>query len=181
LKLLQSTGRPHHWLLKGPTHLPFLPELYDIYPDARLVLMLRDPVKALASVLDVSGTLFYMRSDNLGQNKPRGKFIDGKTTEQTLQNVIDWMQAGKIPRDRTQPVVYLDFFADPGEEMEKLYNGLKMSLPADAKQAMLDYIRNKPKNKFGSHDYQTGSAQMIEKEREKFRAFQAHFGVASEI
>jgi len=181
LKLLQSTGRPHHWLLKGPTHLPFLPELYDTYPDARLVLMLRDPVKALASVLDVSGTLFYMRSDNLGQNKPRGKFIDGKTTEQTLQNVVDWMEGGEIPRGRIEPVVYLDFFADPGAAMEKLYKGLEMSLPSDAKQAMLDYIQNKPRNKFGSHDYETGSAQMIAKEREKFRAFQAHFGVASEI
>ena len=91
------------------------------------------------------------------------------------------MEGGAIPRDRIQPVVYLDFFADPGAELEKLYNGLEMSLPAEAKQAMLDYIRNKPKNKFGSHDYQTGSERMIAEEREKFRAFQEHFDVASEI
>ena len=181
MKLLQSTGRPHHWLLKGPTHLPFLPELFETYPDARLALMLRDPVKAAASVLDVSGTLYYMRSDNLKGNKPRGKFIDGKTTERTLQNVIDWMEGGAIPRDRIEPIVYLDFFEDPGEGLERLYKGLEMSLPADAKQAMLDYIENKPRNKFGHHDYQTGSDGMIAAEREKYRAFQAHFGVASEI
>ena len=91
------------------------------------------------------------------------------------------MEGDVIPRDRIQPVIYLDFFADPAAELERLYDGLAMSLPAESKQAMLDYIQNKPKNKFGSHDYETGSAQMIAEEREKFRSFQAHFGVASEI
>ncbi len=181
LKLLQSTGRPHHWLLKGPTHLPFLPELFDAYPDARLVLMLRDPVKATASVVDVGGTLFYMRSDNIDTNGPRGQFIDGSSSAQTLQNVIDWIEDGVIPRERVQPVSYLDFFADPGAQLEKLYSALEMPLPTDARQAMIDYIENKPRNKFGSHDYEMGGEELIAEEREKFRAFQEYFGVASEI
>jgi hypothetical protein len=181
LKLLQSTHRPGHWLLKGPTHLPFLPELFETYPDARLVLMLRDPVKATASVVDVSGTLFYMRSDNIGANKPRGGFVDGNSSAQTLQNVIDWMEDGTIPRDRIQAVSYLDFFADPGAQMEKLYKGLQIPLTAVAKQAMLDYIQEKPKEKFGKHEYETGDEELIAEEREKFRAFQTYFGVASEI
>ena len=181
LKLLQSTGRPHHWLLKGPTHLPFLPELFDTYPDARLVFMLRDPVKATASVIDVSGTLFYMRSDNTGANKPRGQFVDGKTTDRTLQNVIDWMEGGVIPRERIRAVPYLGFFADPDAQLENLYKGLNMPLPADAKQSMLDYIQNKPKNKFGSHDYEMGGEELIAEEREKYREFQRYFSVASEV
>ncbi|MBY0402140.1 sulfotransferase, partial [Myxococcota bacterium] len=98
LKLLQSTGRPQHWLLKGPTHLPVLPALFERYPDARLVLMLRDPVKATASVVDVSGTLFYMRSDNTALNKRHGQFIDGHPAVMALQRVIDWSEAGTIPR-----------------------------------------------------------------------------------
>ena len=52
LQILQSTGAPQHWLLKGPTHLPVLPSLFETYPDAKLVLMLRDPVKFAASVVD---------------------------------------------------------------------------------------------------------------------------------
>ena len=181
LKLLQSTGRPHHWLLKGPTHLPFLRELFHTYPDARLVLMLRDPVRASASVIDVSGTLFYMRSDNTAVNKLRGSFVDGQSVAQTLQNVIDWMDDGAIPRERIQPVPYLYFFADPGPQIEKLYNGLKMPLTPDAKQAMLDYIQRKPKDKFGSHTYETGDEELIAEERKKFRVFQEYFGVANEI
>jgi hypothetical protein len=181
LKLLQSTARPHHWLLKGPTHLPFLPELFATYPDARLVLMLRDPVKASASVTDVSATLFRMRSDNLDSLKPRGRFVDGNSAAQTLQNVIDWIEDDVIPRERIQAVHYLDFFANPGAQLERLYEGLEMSLPADAKRAMLDYIESKPKDKFGAHEYEMGDEHVIAEEREQFRAFQSYFGVASEV
>ena len=56
-----------------------------------------------------------------------------------------------------------------------------MPLGAKAKQAMLDYIQNKPRDKFGSHDYETGGEELIAEEREKFRAFQTYFDVASEI
>jgi hypothetical protein len=181
LQLLQSTGRPHHWLLKGPTHLPVLPALYDRYPYARLVLMLRDPVKATASVVDVSGTLFYMRSDNVRQGKAHGQFIDGNPAVKTLQTVIDWMEDGTIPRDRIQPVSYLDFFADPEVQLEKLYRGLAMPLTTEARRPMLDYIAHKPKDKFGKHEYDVGEQALIEAEREKFRSFQEYFGVRSEL
>ncbi len=181
LKLLQSTGRPHHWLLKGPTHLPVLAALFERYPDARLVLMLRDPVKASASVVDVGGTLFYMRSDNVRLNKAHGQFVDGNPAVQTLQTVIDWMEDGTIPRERIQPVSYVDFFADPGPQLERLYGGLGLPLSAEARRAMLGYIGNKPRDKFGKHEYEIGGGELIAAEREKWRTFQEYFGVSSEI
>ena len=181
LQLLQSTGRPHHWLLKGPTHLPVLPALFDAYPDARLALMLRDPVKAAASVVDVSGVLFYMRSDNTGLGKGFGKSVDGKETYQTLQDMIDWIEAGTIPRDQIHPIAYLEFFADPDAALEKLYASMGFPLSARSKQAMLDYISNKPKDKFGKHEYELGEPEAIAAAREAFRPFQEYFGVRSEI
>jgi hypothetical protein len=181
LKLLQSTGRPKHWLLKGPTHLPVLPALFERYPDARLVLMLRDPVKATASVVDVSGTLYYMRSDNTGLNKAHGQFIDGHPAVHALQRVIDWLETGTIPRNRIQAVPYLDFFADPGRGLEKLYAGLGLPLDDASRRAMLGYIANKPKDKFGHHDYAVGSSDLIASERAKWQAVQAYFGVKSEL
>jgi hypothetical protein len=181
LKLLQSTGRPHHWLLKGPTHLPVLPALFDAYPDAKLALMLRDPVKAAASVVDVSGVLFYMRSDNTSLGKGFGKSVDGKDTYQTLQDMIDWMDKGRIPRKQVFPISYLDFFANPDESLEKLYGQMGFPLSTESKQAMLDYISNKPKDKFGKHEYAVGDDETIAAAREAFRPFQEYFGVRSEI
>lgn len=181
LKLLQSTGQPHHWLLKGPTHLPVLHALFDAYPDAKLALMLRDPVKAAASVVDVSGVLYYMRSDNTKLGKGFGKSVDGKDTYQTLQDMIDWMEAGTIPRDQIYPIDYLDFFAGPAAALEKLYGEMGFPLSSESKQAMLDYIAAKPKDKFGKHNYATGDGEMIAAARDAFRPFQEYFGVQSEI
>ena len=39
----------------------------------------------------------------------------------------------------------------------------------------------KPKGKFGEHDYGTGEREIISADREKYRNFQEHFGVADEI
>ena len=181
LKLLQSTGRPHHWLLKGPTHLPVLPALFDAYPDAKLALMLRDPVKSAASVVDVSGVLYYMRSDNTSLGKGFGKSVDGKESYQTLEDMIAWMEDGTIPRDQIFPIDYLSFFADPDAALESLYGELGFPLSENSKQAMLDYIANKPKDKFGKHDYEIGDADTIRAMRAAFRPFQDYFGVASEV
>jgi hypothetical protein len=85
LKLLQSRWRPERWLLKGPTHIPFLPTLFEVYPDAKLVLMLRDPVKALASVVDVCGTLFWMRSDDPFSGDSYGHFLSVDPVVQNLR------------------------------------------------------------------------------------------------
>jgi hypothetical protein len=46
---------------------------------------------------------------------------------------------------------------------------------------MLGYIANKPKDKFGHHDYAVGSSNLIASERAKWQAVQAHFGVRSEV
>jgi hypothetical protein len=181
LQLLQSTGRPQHWLLKGPTHLPVLPALFDAYPDARLVLMLRDPVKSAASVVDVSGVLFRMRSDDLTLGKGFGRSIDGKPSYQTLQDMIDWMEDGTIPKERVHPLDYRAFFEDPGPALDHLYAELGLPLPESSRAAMLAYVANKPKDKFGKHDYEIGDARTIAAMREAFRPFQSYFGVESEI
>jgi hypothetical protein len=181
LKLLQSTGKPQHWLLKGPTHLPVLPALFERYPDARLALMLRDPVKATASVVDVSGTLFYMRSDNTESNKPHGQFIDGKPAVDALQRVIEWSESGAIPRERVHPVNYLEFFADPERGLEKLYAELGLPLGPVSRRAMLDYLANKPKGKFGHYEYAVGSAEQVAAERARWKPIQDYFGVESEL
>jgi len=181
LQLLQSTGRPHHWLLKGPTHLPVLPALFEAYPDAKLALMLRDPVKSAASVVDVSGVLYYMRSDDTSLAKGFGRSIDGKETYQTLQDMIDWMEDGTIPKDQIFPVDYPAFFADPDAALENLYGEIGFPLSDSSKQAMLDYVTNKPKNKFGKHDYEMGDPETIAAARAAFRPFQKYFGVASEV
>ena len=180
LKLLQSTWRPERWLLKGPTHIPYLPTLFQTYPDAKIVLMLRDPVKALASVVDVCGTLFWMRSDDPFSGDSYGHFLSVDPVVANLERMIGWLEDGTIPRHHVQPVRYRDFFADPDAELIRLYTGLDIPLRPEAVRAMKAYIANKPKDKFGEHHYETGSEAIVAVERAKFQRFQTYFGLPDE-
>jgi hypothetical protein len=181
LKLLQSTGRPGRWLLKGPTHLPVLPTLFETYPDAKIVLMLRDPVKAIASVVDVCGTLFWMRSDDPFSGDSYGHFLSVEPVVANLERLIGWLEDGTIPRERVQPVRYLEFFEDPGAQLEALYAGLDIPLTPEGHRAMQAYLAQKPKGKFGEHDYDLGGEALIAEERERFRHIQDHFGIPDEL
>ena len=181
LKLLQSTGKPGHWLLKGPTHIPYLPLLFETYPDAKIALIVRDPVKALASVVDVCGTLFWMRSDDPFSGDSYGHFLSVDPVVANLERMIGWLEDGTIPKAQVEPVRYLDLFADPGAELERLYAALKIPLGPDSISAMKTYIVKTPKGEKGEHDYDTGREAVVAAEREKFRKFQEYFGVKSEI
>ena len=56
-------ARRERWVLKAPSHLPALKTLFAIYPDARVVLTHRDPLKILPSVASILYSTAYVRSD----------------------------------------------------------------------------------------------------------------------
>ena len=122
-----------------------------------------------------------MRSDDTSLNKGFGRSIDGKESYQTLQDMIDWMEDGTIPKGQVVPVDYAAFFAHPEAALEQLYAALRLPLPDASKQAMVDYLASRPKDKFGKHEYDLGDAAAIAAARAAFRPFQEYFGVASEV
>ena len=65
LQLLQRRYGDVRWLLKSPVHLRSLPTLLDVYPDARLAVTHRDPLKVLPSVTSLVATLRWAHSDQV--------------------------------------------------------------------------------------------------------------------
>ena len=63
LQVLQSNGVRGRWTLKSPHHALALDALTDVYPDAHLVLLHRDPVVLIASVCSLISTLTSTFSD----------------------------------------------------------------------------------------------------------------------
>jgi len=63
LQVLQSGGVRGRWTLKSPHHAIALEHLTAVYPDARLVLLHRDPVVLTASVCSLIATLSSTFSD----------------------------------------------------------------------------------------------------------------------
>ena len=53
------------WVVKAPSHLSALPLLFSTYPDARVVMTHRDPLRVIGSLADLMATLHFMHSDHV--------------------------------------------------------------------------------------------------------------------
>ncbi len=182
LKLLQWKYRKPHWLLKGPTHMPVLPQLLETYPDAKLIFMHRDQVTTTDSVVSVQGTIYWWRTDDPWSGNMLDEVMMVKSRVKMWDRIIGWMENGTIPAGQYANVVYQEFCANPLNTIQNAYHDIGLTLnPEDAKniQALLD---SKPKDLFGKHEYKTqaGGAEVAGEERKAFARYQAYFGVPSE-
>ncbi len=83
LKLLQWRMPEKSWRLKCPTHLIYLKELNNAFPDARFVMTHRDPSDVMLSVIDVYSDIC-------------GKFTDHLDIHyQAELNIRDWSEGMK--------------------------------------------------------------------------------------
>lgn len=180
LKLLQWRNPRGHWLLKSPSHLGALPVLFRTFPDARVVVTHRDPVVAQASVTNLLGTLYWMRS---GKAFDAGAFESLMTPESgaaRLDGVIDLIEKGAVPRAQIHNFRYVDMINDPLAALQTLYRDMGLELSDKARAGMRDYLAHKPQGKFGKHRYSVGEQEENARKRAFFRRYQEYFDCPDE-
>ena len=180
LQLLQFKNPRKHWLLKAPSHLNFLPTLFEVFPDARVIMTHRDPLKAQASTTNLAGTFYWMRSDKPLDVEAFEGLLDPKLMAGNLNRIIDWLESGTIPRDQCVSSLYQDLIEDPAGALEKVYDELGIEFTEQARGSMIQYLADRPKGKFGKHQYSVGEDDEIARKREYFARYQAYYGVPNE-
>jgi len=182
LKLLQWKYKKPHWLLKGPTHMPVLPQLLETYPDARLIFMHRDQVTTADSVVSVQGTIYWWRTDDPWSGNMLDEVIMVEGRVKMWDRIIRWMEDGTIPKGQFTNVIYQEFCADPMAAIRSAYQEIGLTMTANAGERIKTYLDNKPKGVFGRHNYKTGGDETgaAAEERKALRRYQEYFGVPSE-
>jgi Sulfotransferase family len=181
LKLIQWQNPGRRWILKSPDAMSYIPEVLKVFPDVRFVWAHRDPVRALASAVNMIGTLIWVRSDTV---PPAGLFdflTDPESSAANLSRPIDWIEDGTLPRAQLHNILYDDLMADPLAAIEKLYGQFGMALSDTARQAIKAYVEAHPREERGAHRYATGDADRISRERQCYARYQQYFGVPSEL
>lgn len=181
LKMLQWRNPRRHWLLKAPSHLGNLPVIFDVFPDARVVVTHRDPIKAFASNTDLLGTFYWMRSDQPFDASAFENLLTHEAVAARLNQVIDWTESGRIPADRLFHFKYATMIEQPIEGIRQLYREAGLTLTAEAEQRMRDYLAAKPQGKFGKHHYELGEQEQIAQARRQFQRYQDYYGVPNEV
>ncbi len=149
LQVLQSGGMRGRWSLKSPHHALHLDALTATYPDARLVLMHRDPAVLCASVCSLVTTLTGTFSD-----ADHRRYIAEHWTDMLDRSVaaLDAFRAAN-PGTQIVDVHYADLVREPLATLKRVYGAFGEELDGPALAAMTAHIESHPKGRFGRHRY----------------------------
>jgi hypothetical protein len=178
LQVLQWQRPTAQWVLKAPSHLAALPALFAVYPDARVVLTHRDPVKVLGSLASLIGTLEWMRSDRVHPERMRAVVYG---FAMLLGHITELRDTGGLPTGQIIDVRYRDLMDRPWETMQRTYEQLGLPYTREAEARMRAYLAARPKDRHGSHRYDLAAIGIDPEEvREVYRSYQARYDVPSE-
>jgi hypothetical protein len=146
LRHLQFGAPPRRWVLKGVTHMFYLPHVAATYPDAAMVWVHRDPVTTIASLLSYTW---------VGPRPPRAE-----RTEHA-RGIVD-MLARRVTRALSYPqvrrvhhVLYADLVADPVGVVAGIHERAGLGWSA-AKEAVVRAWLDDPahrSDRYGKFDY----------------------------
>lgn len=181
LRLLQWQNPRKRWLLKSPDSMRYLPDVLQVFPDVNLVLTHRDPLKAVSSGVNLVRTLSWVRSDTPLSDNVARNVTDPVAMAEMFNNVIDWMEQGRVPKDQVVNVQYVDFVNDPLATARSIYQETGISMTDRAREAMEAYMRENPRESRPAHKYNTGKSDLRAEERQLFRRYQDYFNVPNEV
>jgi hypothetical protein len=149
LQVLQSGGVRGRWTLKSPHHAIALEHLTATYPDARLVLLHRDPLVLTASVCSLITTLSSTFTDvdhraYIAEHWPA-------MLETSIGRVDAFRDAH--PDRAVVDVQYADLVTDPTGTGASIYAACGDELDEVGMAAIAAYVNAHPKGQFGAHTY----------------------------
>jgi hypothetical protein len=180
LQHLQSRCRRERWVLKAPSHLPALDTLFAVYPDARVVVTHRDPLRILPSVASILYSTMWVRSDEVDVQALLGWFT-GETCAALVERMLAFRASGRVDARLFHDVRYADLVKEPIPTIAGIYDHFGMALSAEAERRMREYLASKPQGRHGEHRYEFEHTGFdLAAERERFRPYRERFGLPSE-
>ena len=179
LGALQYGREPKQWILKTPGYLMMLDLLFSTYPDAKIVQTHRDPVKTMPSTVSTTSMVRWLRSDEIDIAESAAAI--GAGFGWALNQVATRRADGSLPT-QFGDVRFTDLMDDPVATIGGAYEQLGMDFDPRHGEAIVAYLRDKPKGKYGTHRYDAAdwgfdAAQL----RRDLQPYTDHFGVAYEV
>jgi len=169
-----------HWVLKAPSHLMALPSLFEVYPDAQVVVTHRDPLKILPSCASFARVLrapFTTRPIDLGV---LGAEVSRRWSD-SAKTLTQLHSGDKELRSRFFDVGYPDLIRDPMSVVYRIYAHFDRELSGEAERAMRTFVEQNPKDKNGTHRYSLEEFGLDpETEIRNFADYTKFFGIRPE-
>lgn len=151
LQFLQSGGiRTRRWLLKSPVHLMRLRALFEVYPDARVIVTHRHPASVVPSVASLISSM-------------RSFYSDHEDTLRTgREQLLIWADYfARFLRDRRElgredqmvDVFFDDFAKNQMSVVDSVYSRFGWELQPEDRARMEQLLQRERRGKHGVHQY----------------------------
>lgn len=151
LQYLQSGGvKAERWLLKSPIHLMRLPEIFEIYPDARIIMTHRHPSKVVASAASLVSSVRSLYSDDEDPLRTGIEHLG------VWSSYFDRFLEDRKKLNKEEQIIDLqfeDFVKDQLGTVKKIYNKFDWNLDKASEERMAEFLAQNPKDKHGAHNY----------------------------
>ena len=147
LQQFQYKRPKKYWVLKG-FHGQRLRELFDIYPDARIIWSHRDPVQTAASITMLIAELQEGLTGSV--DIPEQAKV---ALARTRANIKDTLTDPMVNDPRIHHIRYPDFVKDPVGSIHGFYEFAGVPWKPDTEQAMRDYLKNNRGDRYGKFKY----------------------------
>ena len=174
LQHLDAQLPARRWILKSPDHLFALDDIRKVYPDARLVLVHRDPVRVLASVAKLTEVLrrpFACSIDRIEIGREvSASWLDGARRMRELSSSGDALHLN-----------YRQIVSRPIDAVRAVYQHCGLVLTAEAEGRMRSWLRTAANVRRPWRDYKLAEFGLDPHLlRERFAPYTDTFGIEIE-
>lgn len=148
LQFLQN-GVPGRWVLKCPDHTFTLDAILRTYPDARFVIVHRDPIAVLGSVAHLTGVLRQPFLRNIDAAEI-GAQVAARWT-QGANLLLEFDKRPDVPPARKLHLQYEDVVVAPLAAIAHIYAQFGLGLESEALAAMARMVNARPRGGYGRH------------------------------
>jgi Sulfotransferase family len=155
-----------HWVSKATAHLHFLPALFRVFPDARMVRLHRDPCEAIPSLCSLVTCFRRLFSSRVNHGEIGATILD-----MFVDNMRRSMAAPEDRSDRIIDIQFADFVADPIAAVRRIYAQFGYPYGADFEEEMVRYLREqriaaRPRHSYALGQFGLSRAMVIERSAE---------------
>ena len=174
LQLIGLNDPDRRWLLKNPSHILRLEQLFRVFPDAQVIQTHRDPAKAIPSLCAILiGGHHIMET---GRREERAHIMGMREVAKWSGGVRDAMPVRAAHPGQVMDVVHSDFHADQMGTVRRIYDFAGLELTPAVEAAMGERIAAKPELSHGIHRYAAADFGLVEEEiRDMFGSYMDTF------
>jgi hypothetical protein len=179
LQFMQWRCPGERWVLKSVGHLWGLDRLFEIYPDARVVMTHRDPLKLIASHASLVSMACSMGSDEVDRVEVGREWSE--SWESAMRKGIEFRRKGGADESCFFDMHFADLLRDPVAMAGRIYAHFGLEFGDEAEGCMRRFLADNPQGKHGKHSYTLEEFGLDRAtERERFRFYQEYYGVETE-